>query len=126
MGSQLQEELMMEYGKKSKLQFSVYPSPQMGTAVVEPYNTILTTHHSMDYVDCSFLFDNEAVYQINKDKLDIQQPTNVDLNHLISQIMSSVTASLRFEGALNTDLGEFQTNLVPFHEFIFQSHHMPH
>jgi len=112
--SQLQEELMMEYGKKSKLQFSVYPSPQMGTAVVEPYNTILTTHHSMDYVDCSFLVDNEAVYQINKDKLDIQQPTYVDLNHLISQIMSSVTASLRFEGALNTDLGEFQTNLVPF------------
>lgn len=28
--------------------------------------------------------------------------------------MSSVTASLRFEGALNVDLTEFQTNLVPF------------
>ena len=28
--------------------------------------------------------------------------------------MSSITASLRFEGALNVDLIEFQTNLVPY------------
>ena len=28
--------------------------------------------------------------------------------------MSSVTASLRFDGALNVDLKEFQHNLVPY------------
>ena len=28
--------------------------------------------------------------------------------------MSSITASLRFDGALNVDLNEFQTNLVPY------------
>lgn len=28
--------------------------------------------------------------------------------------MSSITASLRFDGSLNVDLNEFQTNLVPF------------
>lgn len=28
--------------------------------------------------------------------------------------MSSITASLRFDGALNVDLTEFQTNLVPY------------
>ncbi|KAK1895461.1 Tubulin alpha-1C chain [Dissostichus eleginoides] len=32
----------------------------------------------------------------------------------MSQIVSSVTASLRFDGALNVDLTEFQTNLVPY------------
>ena len=36
------------------------------------------------------------------------------LNRLISQIVSSITASLRFDGALNVDLNEFQTNLVPY------------
>merc|ERR1712110_530089 len=112
--SLLQEEIAMEYGKKSKLQFSVYPAQKMGTAVVEPYNTVLTTHGAMDYVDCSFIFDNEAVYEICNKSLDIQQPTYTNLNQLISQVMSSVTASLRFEGALNVDLGEFQTNLVPY------------
>ncbi|XP_059236153.1 tubulin alpha chain-like [Mustela nigripes] len=35
-------------------------------------------------------------------------------DRLIGQIVSSITASLRFDGALNVDLTEFQTNLVPY------------
>merc|ERR1711924_340768 len=34
-----------------------------------------------------------------------------NLNRLISQVISSLTASLRFDGALNVDVTEFQTNL---------------
>uniref|UniRef100_A0A1I7VGU5 Tubulin alpha chain n=1 Tax=Loa loa TaxID=7209 RepID=A0A1I7VGU5_LOALO len=41
-------------------------------------------------------------------------PTYTNLNRLIAQIVSSITASLRFDGALNVDLTEFQTNLVPY------------
>merc|ERR1712099_226443 len=37
-----------------------------------------------------------------------------NLNRLISQTISSLTASLRFDGALNVDVTEFQTNLVPY------------
>jgi len=44
----------------------------------------------------------------------MNSPTYTNLNRLISQIISSVTASLRFDGALNVDLTEFQTNLVPY------------
>ena len=46
--------------------------------------------------------------------LDIERPSYTNLNRLISQIVSSITASLRFDGALNVDLNEFQTNLVPY------------
>ena len=42
------------------------------------------------------------------------RPTYNNLNRLIAQIISSITASLRFDGALNVDLNEFQTNLVPY------------
>ncbi|ELK36340.1 Putative tubulin-like protein alpha-4B [Myotis davidii] len=42
--SLLMERLSVDYGKKSKLEFSIYPAPQVSTAVVEPYNSILTTH----------------------------------------------------------------------------------
>merc|ERR1712139_604137 len=80
--SLLMERLSVDYGKKSKLEFAIYPAPQISTAVVEPYNSILTTHTT--------------------------------LNRLISQIVSSITASLRFDGALDVDLTEFQTNLVPY------------
>ena len=46
--------------------------------------------------------------------LDIERPTYTNLNRLIAQIISSLTASLRFDGALNVDITEFQTNLVPY------------
>ena len=39
--SLLMERLSVDYGKKSKLEFAIYPAPQVATAVVEPYNSIL-------------------------------------------------------------------------------------
>ena len=108
------ERLSVDYGKKSKLEFAVYPAPQVATAVVEPYNSILTTHTTLEHSDCAFMVDNEAIYDICRRNLDIERPTYTNLNRLIGQIVSSITASLRFDGALNVDLTEFQTNLVPY------------
>ncbi|KAF3704886.1 Tubulin alpha-1B chain Alpha-tubulin 2 Tubulin alpha-2 chain Detyrosinated tubulin alpha-1B chain [Channa argus] len=112
--SLLMERLSVDYGKKSKLEFSIYPAPQVSTAVVEPYNSILTTHSTLEHSDCAFMVDNEALYDICRRNLDIERPTYTNLNRLISQLVSSITASLRFDGALNVDLTEFQTNLVPY------------
>merc|ERR1711911_562950 len=42
--SLLMERLSAEYGKKSKLEFTISPTPEISTAVVEPYNAILMTH----------------------------------------------------------------------------------
>ncbi|KAI1725688.1 tubulin/FtsZ family, GTPase domain-containing protein [Ditylenchus destructor] len=110
----LMEKLSVDYGKKSKLAFCVYPAPQISTAVVEPYNSILTTHTTLEHSDCSFMVDNEAIYDICRRNLDLARPTYTNLNRLIAQVISSITASLRFDGALNVDLQEFQTNLVPY------------
>ena len=54
----------------------------------------------------------QAIYDLTKSNLAVDRPTYTNLNRLIAQIISSITASLRFEGALNVDLNEFQTNLV--------------
>jgi tubulin alpha len=124
------ERLSLDYGKKSKLEFAVYPAPQVSTAVVEPYNSILTTHCTLEHTDCAFMVDNgwlnyfcfslrqffflEAIYDICRRSLNIERPSYLNLNRLIAQIVSSITASLRFDGALNVDLTEFQTNLVPY------------
>jgi len=37
-----------------------------------------------------------------------------DAGAFLPQVISSLTASLRFDGALNVDVTEFQTNLVPY------------
>lgn len=129
--SLLMERLSVDYGKKvrsiindslsnnlftlkAKLEFAVYPAPQVSTAVVEPYNSILTTHTTLEHSDCAFMVDNEAIYDICKKNLGVERPSYENLNRLIGQIVSSITASLRFDGALNVDLNEFQTNLVPY------------
>lgn len=104
------ERLSVDYGKKSKLQFAIYPAPQVSTAVVEPYNSILTTHTTLEHSDCAFMVDNEAIYDLCRRNLDIDRPSYTNLNRLIGQIVSSITASLRFDGALNVDLTEFQVS----------------
>ena len=108
------ERLSHDYGKKTKLEFAIYPAPQISSAVVEPYNSILTTHTTLEHTDCAFLVDNEALYDICRRNLNVEQPTYTNLNRLLAQIISSITASLRFGGALNADLAEFQMNLVPY------------
>lgn len=113
-GALLLERIAAEYGKKSKLEFSIYPSPRVSNAVVEPYNAVLSTHSTIENADCTFLVDNEAVYDICRRNLAIERPGYEHLNGLIAQVVSSITTSLRFDGALNVDLNEFQTNLVPF------------
>merc|ERR1712147_425275 len=110
----LSERLLVDYGKKSKLGFTVLPSPQISTAVVEPYNSILSMHTLLEHMDVNASVDNEAIYDICRRNLDIERPTYTNLNRLVAQCISSITASLRFEGQLNVDLTEFQTNLVPY------------
>ena len=54
-GALILERLSTDYGKKSKLEFSVYPAPTLANSVVEPYNSVLTTHTTLEHSDCSFM-----------------------------------------------------------------------
>ncbi|XP_014240850.1 tubulin alpha-3 chain-like isoform X1 [Cimex lectularius] len=103
-----------DYGKTSVLEFAVYPAPRISPIVVEPYNTVLGTHAAINNEDCTFIFDNEAVYEICARNLDVHNPTYTNLNRLIAQVCSGITAPMRFEGSMNVSLVEFQTNLVPY------------
>lgn len=79
----------------------------MSTAVVEPYNSVLSTHSLLEHLDVAVMLDNEAIYDICRRQLDLEKPTYTNLNRLVSQVISSLTASLRFDGALNVDITEF-------------------
>merc|ERR1712098_155766 len=114
LGCLLLERLSVDYGKKSKISFTVWSCPQISSAVVEPYNTVLCVHSLLEHTDVTNQTDNEALYDICRRNLDIERPTYTNLNRLIAQCISSLTASLRFDGALNVDITEFQTNLVPY------------
>ncbi|KAF5295298.1 hypothetical protein FQA39_LY13163 [Lamprigera yunnana] len=110
----LLEELCREYEHKTKMEFAVYPAPHVLKSVVEPYNAVLTAHKSMLCKDVTFLMDNDAMYDILVKYLDVPRPTYCNINRLLAQVVSTITASMRFEGAVNVDLAEFKTNLVPY------------
>jgi len=121
LGALILERLAVDFRKKSKLGFEIYPSPQISTCVVEPYNAMLATHWLLDHTEVSILLDNEAIYSICQRNLDVKRPSYENLNRLIAKVISSMTASLRFEGEMNVDLNEFQTNLVPFPRLHFMT-----
>ena len=121
LGALILERLSVDYGRKTKLDWLITPSPSVASAVVEPYNHILSTHGMLEHADVTFCFDNESLYDIAMNDLDCQSPTYVNLNRMIAQVTASVTASMRFSGALNTDLNEFHTNLVPYPRIHFIS-----
>ncbi|XP_063362543.1 tubulin alpha-1 chain-like [Cydia amplana] len=110
----LLEGLVKDYGKLSKIEFAIYPSPRISPIIVEPYNAVLTTHACMNTEDVCFIFDNEALYDILARSLEVPRPTYTNLNRLIAQVVSCMTASMRFEGSLNVELVEFRTNLIPY------------
>ncbi|ETO09380.1 tubulin alpha-1 chain, partial [Reticulomyxa filosa] len=121
LGASILERLTVDYRKIPKLGFEVYPSPNLSTCVVEPYNALLATHSLLENTDVSFVLDNEALYGICQKQLRIQKPDFDNLNRLIAKVISSVTASIRFSGELSVDVADFLTNLVPFPRLHFMT-----
>jgi len=121
LGALILERIAVDYRKKSKIGFEVYPAPNLSTCIVEPYNSMLSTHWLLDHTEVSLVLDNEAIYGICQKQLDVDRPSYSDLNIIIAKVISSMTAALRFDGELNVDLGEFQTNLVPFPRLHFMT-----
>jgi len=60
----LLEHLDNAYKTKPKVDFAIYPAPDISPMIVEPYNSVLSIHGGMDYKTCCFVIDNQALYNI--------------------------------------------------------------
>ncbi|KAF5866944.1 Tubulin beta chain (Beta tubulin) [Aspergillus alliaceus] len=114
MGTLLISKVREEFPDRMMATFSVLPSPKVSDTVVEPYNATLSVHQLVEHADETFCIDNEALYDICTRTLKLSSPSYGDLNHLVSSVMSGVTASLRFPGQLNSDLRKLAVNMIPF------------
>merc|ERR1712110_237898 len=108
------ERLAVDHRKKPKVGYEIYPSNKIATSIVAPYNALLTTHHLLDFTEVSICVDNESCYKICQRDLAVARPSYKNVNRIIAKVISSMTAALRFDGELNTDMSDFPTNLVPF------------
>ncbi|KAG8748828.1 alpha-tubulin [Ceratobasidium sp. 423] len=105
-GTLLLECLSTDYGNKA-FEFCMYPVPKL-SSLIKPsgYDLVLTTHTTLQHSGCSFMVANEAIYDICQKNLSASSGST-NLNHSIAQVISSITASLHFNGSLNVDLNEF-------------------
>ena len=54
----LLERLKTDYPKKTKIEFAIYPSENLSSVVVEPYNSVLCTASMLDNSEIAFMVDN--------------------------------------------------------------------
>lgn len=84
LASLLLERLTVDYKKKTKIEFAVYPSEQLSSTVVEPYNTVHCTHTMLENSEVAFMVDNQAMYDMCLRNMDIEKPKFTNLNRLIA------------------------------------------
>jgi tubulin alpha len=61
---------------------------------------------------CVFMVDNDALCGLCRGALDTEGWTYTNLSGLMGRVISSLTASLRFDGSLNVDFTAFHANDV--------------
>jgi tubulin alpha len=84
LGKAVLEKLMNNYPKKMKVAEHIIPSHKLSTSVVEVYNFCLSTSSFIEFEDFNIMMDNEALYSIATNKLDIEKPSYRNLNALVS------------------------------------------
>nr|WAQ15574.1 tubulin gamma 1 [Halisarca dujardinii] len=117
MGSCLLEKLNDRYPKKLIQTYSVFPNLDekdgISDVVVQPYNSILTMKRLVLNADCVVVLDNTAMYRIAAERLHIPNPSFTQINQLVSTIMATSTATLRYPGYMNNDLIGLIASLIP-------------
>jgi len=114
MGSFLLEAISDRYPKKVIQTYSVFPNHEESSdVVVQPYNSVLTLKRLTLNADCVIVLDNAALNRIAADRLHLATPTFSQTNALVSTVMATATATLRYPGYTNNDLAGLVGGLVP-------------
>ncbi|CAE1300017.1 TUBG [Acanthosepion pharaonis] len=108
------EKLNDRFPKKLIQTYSVFPNlDEISDVVVQPYNSLLTLKRLTQNADCVVVLDNTALHRIACDRLHIENPTFAQINSLVSTVMSTSTATLRYPGYMNNDLVGLIASLIP-------------
>ena len=142
LGSYMLGALADEFPDVYRFAVSVFPSED-DDVVTSPYNATLACAALAEHADCAMPVENQALMDIVTsiyDKSDVNTRrgsalTGVDtlgvevsgrggrpwdaMNGIAANLLLNLTAGARFDGALNVDINEVTTNLVPFPKMHF-------
>ena len=112
--SLLMESLSDEFGKCNRMNVPIFPSSKTSSARIESFNTTLSMPYLLDHSQVAPILDNEAICDIYNNLLATNEPTLDDFNNLVAQFVSTLTASMRLDSALNVNLAEFTLNYISY------------
>ena len=110
--------LLMERLNESKvpvMNIPIFSSPKYASSCVEPYNSVLyagSQYHN-NISGCSIMMDNQALYKICESYLDVEIPSFYNTNRLVAQVVSMLTAPLRFTDPASANFNNIINSLVP-------------
>ena len=120
LGSYILERLNEKFPKKIVQTYSVFPNQEeTSDVVVQPYNSLLTLKRLTLNADCVIVLDNTALNKIAVERLHLDNPSFTQINSLISTIMSSSTATLRYPSYMNNELIGLIALLIPIPKLHF-------
>lgn len=120
LGSYILERLNEKFPKKIIQTYSVFPNQEeTSDVVVQPYNSLLTLKRLTLNADCVIVLDNTALNKIAVERLHLDNPSFTQINSLISTIMSSSTATLRYPSYMNNELIGLIALLIPIPKLHF-------
>eukprot|EP00760_Papus_ankaliazontas_P021118 PhM_4_TR18642/c3_g1_i10/m.23263/K07375/TUBB; tubulin beta len=119
-GTLILSALSEEYPDRSLLSINVVPSRGTCDTTFAAYNAVLSMNQLIESSTMTVLFDNDALRRsvcsspsLTKNNKTVSPPFT-HMNRLVGNVVSDITASLRFPGQLNTSLQRMALNLVPF------------
>ena len=139
LGTYIAEMLADEFPDVYRFSSVVFPSAD-DDVVTSPYNSVLAIQKLNEHVDCVLPVDNSALQDMvaksdgtasrargggSAGGARLSSPGGASstskgpgtfdaMNSVVARMLLSLTASMRFEGSLNTDLNEITMNLLPF------------
>lgn len=121
LGSYIIEMLNDEY-KQIKFSNCVFPSA-FDDVITSPYNSLFSLAKIHEFSSCVLPVSNDALLNIleyKKMKNTESDKSNYSkMNNIVANVIVNLTSSMRFEGALNVDINEICTNLIPYPFFNF-------
>ncbi|XP_014255356.1 tubulin alpha chain-like isoform X2 [Cimex lectularius] len=117
--SLLTEKLTSTFDKIGIHEYSILPGSHPSSSAVAVYNTVLSIADTLQTPKCAFMFDNNILFKWCKERLNILDPSYSNMNDILARILSSITASLRFQSALNVTLDDFHRSLIPHPQLCF-------
>lgn len=126
-GANILEKLSEYYNNVTKFGINIFPSSKFSESLIEPYNSIFSLKSIIENINCSVVIDNEALHDICKYRLNIENPNFKNLNRITAHLISNFTCSMRFSNEYNdsfSSLSDLEKCLIPHPalKFVLCSH----